>query len=657
MIYLVSNQSNAFGGEFEQISLHNAIELIKPLKNVGLDTETEGLDCHTKKLLSLQLGCKEFQVVFDTSSYNGKIPQELKDYLNESQQLFIIQNAKFDLQFLYKQNVVINNVFDTMLAETILTHGLQTSGRDLKTLGEKYCHVELDKSIRGQIITKGLNAAVIRYAAFDVVYLEEIMEKQLKLIQRLQLKNAVDLDNNFVKVLAYIEFCGIKLDWDKWEKKSRKDLEVVSEKLVALNNWLWDNGYKKYFDGIPDLFSGEMKCILNWNSSKQVIELFENIGINCTIKEKGVTKKTVEEKAIGKYKKDFPILELYFEYKAAAKLTSTYGLSWKSMINPVTNRIHTKFTQIVNTGRLSSGSSRENKPNLQNLPSDELTRSCFISEPGNDYIAADYSSQEQIVLANFSQEPNLINFYKKGFTDMHSYVAFLMYPDIRRCEIEDLTPDNLKYVKKEYPDKRKIAKNAGFAINYGGNGATIAKNCNLSKKDGEFVYNSYFASFPNLKTYFESIVSMVSQKEYILFNSVTGRKFFLKSDEPFVQYKNIVNDPFFFQHPERRVILEEYDKSYAEIQRLSQNYPIQGSSADISKLAGVIFFNQLKQRGLLFKVLIVNMVHDEFNIEAPKEISKEMADLLVQCMVAAGKQFCHTVKLNAVADIGDHWIH
>ena len=464
MIYLVSNQSNAFGGEFEQISLHNAIELIKPLKNVGLDTETEGLDCHTKKLLSLQLGCKEFQVVFNTSSYNGKIPQELKDYLNESQQLFIIQNAKFDLQFLYKQNVVINNVFDTMLAETILTHGLQTSGRDLKTLGEKYCHVELDKSIRGQIITKGLNAVVIRYAAFDVVYLEEIMEKQLKLIQKLQLKNAVDLDNNFVKVLAYIEFCGIKLDWDKWEKKSRKDLEVVSEKLTALNNWLWDNGYKKYFDGIPDLFSGEMKCILNWNSSKQVIELFENIGINCTIKEKGITKKTVEEKAIGKYKKDFPILELYFEYKAAAKLTSTYGLSWKSMINPVTNRIHTKFTQIVNTGRLSSGSSRENKPNLQNLPSDELTRSCFISEPGNDYIAADYSSQEQIVLANFSQEPNLINFYKKGFTDMHSYVAFLMYPDIRRCEIDDLTPENLKYVKKEYPDKRKIAKNAGFAI-------------------------------------------------------------------------------------------------------------------------------------------------------------------------------------------------
>ena len=179
----------------------------------------------------------------------------------------------------------------------------------------------------------------------------------------------------------------------------------------------------------------------------------------------------------------------------------------------------------------------------------------------------------------------------------------------------------------------------------------------MSKKDGEFVYNSYFASFPNLKTYFESIVNMVSQKEYILFNSVTGRKFFLKSDEPFVQYKNIVNDPFFFQHPERRVILEEYDKSYAEIQRLSQNYPIQGSSADISKLAGVIFFNQLKQRGLLFKVLIVNMVHDEFNIEAPKEISKEMADLLVQCMVASGKQFCHTVKLNAVADIGSHWIH
>lgn len=657
MIYLVSNQSNAFGGDFNQISLQEGIDLVAPLKFIGTDTETEGLDCFTKRLLTLQLGCKEFQVVFDISSYNGIIPSILKDFLNNSTSTFIIQNAKFDLQFLYKQDVVLTTVYDTMLAEIILTNGLQFSGRDLHSLGEKYCGVDIDKSVRGQIITRGLNAAVIRYAAYDVVYLEDIMEKQLKAIKHLGLSNAVNLDNEFVKVLAYIEFCGIKLDWEKWEKRSKTNLETVSEKLAALNKWLLDNNYTQYLDGMPDLFSGEMKSTLNWNSSKQVIKLFESLGINCTIKDKGETKKTVEEKAIGKYRDKFPILDLYFEYKAAIKLTSTYGLGWKSMINTSTGRIHTKFQQLMSTGRLSSGSSRENSPNLQNLPSDELTRSCFISEPGYKFIAADYSSQEQIVLANFSQEENLINFYKKGFKDMHSYVAFLMYPDIRRCTIEELVPEKLSYVKIEYSDKRKIAKSAGFAINYGGNGGTIAKNCNLSKKEGEFVYNSYFASFPNLKGYFDSIMAQVVKKEYILFNNITGRKLFLDSKEPFIKYKNVVTDPLFFQHPEARSIMAEYEKSMSEIQRKAQNYPIQGSSADISKLAGVIFFNQLKKAGLLFKVKIVNMVHDEFNIEAPDAIADEMSTLLVNCMVAAGSQFCKTIKLGAVADIGDHWIH
>jgi DNA polymerase I-like protein with 3'-5' exonuclease and polymerase domains len=134
------------------------------------------------------------------------------------------------------------------------------------------------------------------------------------------------------------------------------------------------------------------------------------------------------------------------------------------MISPITGRIHTNFNQLMSTGRLSSGNAKENKPNLQNLPSDEFTRSCFIAEPGNKFIAADYSSQEQIVLANFSLEQNLINFYEKGFTDMHSYVAFLMYPDIRRCTIEELEPDKLTYIKKEHSDKRTLAKSAGFAI-------------------------------------------------------------------------------------------------------------------------------------------------------------------------------------------------
>lgn len=657
MIYLVSNQTNAFGGEFTQVTLSAAIAMLDTLEFIGTDTETKGLDCFTKDLLTIQLGNKDIQIVFDIASYSGKIPPELKEYLNASERLFILQNAKFDLQFLYRQGVVLKKVYDTMLVETILTIGLQEKGRDLKTIVKKYCDVDLDKSVRGEIITKGLNAAVIRYAAYDVVYLEDIMIEQMKQVRRLKLDNAVKLDNEFVKVLAYIEYCGIKLDWRKWKAKSLKDLEDVSIKKKRLDDWLIENGHTKYFSGMFDMFTGQQDCILNWNSSQQVIGLFESLGINCTIKDKGVDKKTVEEKAIGKYRKDFPILDLYFDFKAAIKLTSTYGLSWEKMINPVTHRIHTNFKQIMNTGRLSSGDMSANKPNLQNLPSDELTRSCFIAEPGHKYIAVDYSSQEQIVLANFSGEKNLINFYRKGFKDMHSYVAFLMYPNIRKCTIEELEPHSLDYIKKDHPDLRYLAKTAGFAINYGGNGSTIAKNTGISKKEGEFVYNNYFSAFPGLKDYFDYVLDLALHNHYILFNSLTGRKLFISADEPVFKYAEEMADPYFWQRPNARSIQSEYNKSKSALQRKAQNYPIQGSSADCSKLAGIILFNQLIQKDLLFKVKIVNMVHDEFNVEAPEEIAEEISDLVVNCMKAAGIQFCKTIPLSAESQIGDHWLH
>ena len=657
MIYLVSNQTNAFEGKFKQISLQDSINKVKNLEFIGLDTETEGLDPHTKKLLTIQLGNKEEQIVFDIASYNGKLPQELIDFLNTSESTFIIQNAKFDLQFLYKQGVILDKVYDTMLVETIITNGFLGVSRSLKAMCLKYFDVDLDKTVRGQIITKGLNAAVIEYAAYDVYYLEDIMKAQMKLVNGAKLNGAVRLDNEFVKTLAYMEFCGIKLDWPKWKANAEKDLVELFEKRTELNNWLLEQGYTKYFSGMLDIFTGQQDCLFNWDSPKQVLELFESIGINCVVKQGGEERKSVEEKVIGKFKDNFPILKLYFDYKGKAKQCSTYGLSWESMINSKTGRIHTSFKQLMNTGRLSSGDARANKPNLQNLPGDQFTRSCFVAEKGNKFIAVDYSSQEQIILANFSLEPNLLNFYRKGFTDMHSYVAFLMYPEIRRHKLEDLTPADLKYVKEEYHEQRRIAKNAGFAINYGGNGVTIARNCNIPQKDGEFVYNKYFENFPGLREYFDKVMEYTMRHQYVTYNSATNRKLFLDPGLPLVKYKADVEDPFFWQRPDAKSLHALYRNSLADIQRVSQNYPIQGTAADCSKLAGVILFNELKKRNLLFKVLIVNMVHDEFCVEAPKEMAEEISQLVVDCMEKAGTIFCKVIPLRAEPAIGDYWIH
>ena len=144
MIYLISNQINAFGGKFEQISLQEGINKVKDLKFIGLDTETEGLDPHTKKLLTLQLGNKEEQIVFDISSYDGRLPIELIEFLNNSKSTFIIQNAKFDLQFLYKQGVILDKVYDTMLVETIITNGFLGVSRSLKAICLKFLIRQLE---------------------------------------------------------------------------------------------------------------------------------------------------------------------------------------------------------------------------------------------------------------------------------------------------------------------------------------------------------------------------------------------------------------------------------------------------------------------------------------------------------------------------------
>lgn len=459
-MYLVSKQAQLFDNNtFKILSLKDALNFLSKEPELSLDTETTGLDCFKDKLLLVQLGTFDFQIQFDIQSEDGVIPKELKDFMNNYPGTFILQNAKFDLQFLFRQDVLLKKVYDTMLVETIITNGLQFGGRDLKTLGEKYCGVELDKSVRGEILFKGLTNRVLEYGANDIKYLSKIKEEQLKRVKEFNLEVAVSLDNSFVVVLAYTEYCGIKLDYDKWKRKTDKEVETLNNYKEELEKFLYNDGKTQFFNGMVDMFTGTQECIINWNSPKQVVALLEDYGVNCTIYEKQVKKKTANADILSKQKKDFPILEPYLQYKKTQKEIGTYGYNWKDYINLTTGRIHTSYQQLMNTGRLSS-----KNPNLQNLPSNEATRECFVAEPGNVLVDADYSSQEQIILANFSKEENLLNFYARGFTDMHSYIAFLMYPEIRRSTLEELTPEKLKYLKKEYPKQRSIAKSAGFAI-------------------------------------------------------------------------------------------------------------------------------------------------------------------------------------------------
>ena len=180
MIYLVSLQQRLYPDEITLISVDKSLELLKSLNIVGLDTETRGMDPYTKELLSVQLGCNDFQVVVDCTSVDIRL---YKDYL-ESERLFIGWNLKFDLRFLYHKGIYPKKVYDGYLAEKLMWLGYPAGihSMSLKTAGMQYLGIELDKSVRGKIQYAGLTDEVIVYAAYDVKYLDDIRLKQLELL-------------------------------------------------------------------------------------------------------------------------------------------------------------------------------------------------------------------------------------------------------------------------------------------------------------------------------------------------------------------------------------------------------------------------------------------------------------------------------------------
>lgn len=396
MIYLVTtNPALKTNDLYKVVSVKESLELLRPLSIIGVDTETSGIDVHTKQLLLLQLGCFNFQVVIDCRTIDVLL---YKEFLEDKTKLWLFWNAKFDLKFFLKYKIVMDNIYDGFLAEKLLWLGYQPGQHSmaLKAAGYKYCNIELDKSVRGKIIwAKTLTDDIIQYGAEDVKYLEKIREGQLKELKEKDLITALAYENKFCPVLAYTEFCGVKLDENKWKAKMEKDSKLLEEAVTGLNNWVAENlpnSKYVYVETQGDLFSGfdlTPKCIINWSSPQQVIPLFEELGfdLNTFDKKTKQKKKSVSAEIIKSQLHVSTIAPIYLQYKGAEKITGTYGQNVLNQINPITGRLHTNFSQLgCDTGRLSSGGKdKENGVeylNFQNFPRDPETRSCFVSEDG-----------------------------------------------------------------------------------------------------------------------------------------------------------------------------------------------------------------------------------------------------------------------------------
>lgn len=664
MIYLVTKQQSLWTSDrYKVISAEEALELLAPLSVVELDTETMGLDPYTKELLTVQLGCAEFQVVIDCTSVDIHL---FKEYMENPQRMFLGWNIKFDLKFLYHQRIVPLRVYDGYLAEKLLWLGYPAGMHEmsLKAASINYLGVDMDKSVRGKIIQTGLTEDVIVYAAGDVSYLGKIRDKQLVELEKKGLLKAIDFENEFVKCLAYIEYCGAKLDVDKWKIKMATDLNNLEKYGAELNEWVEESEYSSKYCSVNiqgDLFNGfdtKPRCHINWTSSQQVIPLFEELGLNLKVLDKKTKhyKKSVDIKVVEPQASKSPLIPIYIKYKKAAIIVNTFGQKFLNLINPVTGRIHANFNQLgTDTGRLSS-----TEPNLQNLPHDAQTRACFVSDKGNRWISADYSGQESYLMASMANDEAMLDELINGSGDLHSLTAKMVFQQIPR----DMP---LKDIKKNFKDLRQEAKGYEFCFNYGGQDSTLIRNYGLDAKRAKEIYENYMSGFAGLKRYQDFRRVDVMRKGYILLSKITGHKAYIYDYDELKMQMEKQDDPDFWayyremkqENPECDTVqgVRRLARRKAESEKQSINYPIQATGALCFKLASIKLFNWLLKNGLLFKVKYCIPVHDEINLEAPDEISEEVADILVKCMVSAGKPFCTRAHLGADVEIGDHWIH
>lgn len=675
MIHFCSEQKRVVGSSvWEEIEVQDIISYFKNHKFISLDTETSGLDPHSCELLSIQFGDFDHQFVIE---YSPNILEKLKPLLLRKDVVWVLQNAKFDLQFFYKHDIILENIFDTYLAEGVLYCGFDDVKlpnyvrKSLDVLVLKYCGVLLNKSIRGTINRVGLTDKVIEYGANDVKYLIPVMTSQMVKIKEDGLWGAVKLDNKFVKVLAYIEYCGIYLNKEKWLAKMEDDSKKLSDMEFALNKWVFERFGDKYVNKQLDLFSAAKRCSLNWSSSKQIIPIFKELGVDTKVRDKktGKMKDSIEAKHIVKQVHVSPLIQMYIDYKKAQKLVTTYGQNFLDAINPKTGRIHATFWQIMNTGRTSCGSGDnkddDNSINLQNIPSDKITRGCFTNQFENTILVdCDYSQQEDRMYTQLSKEPALIDFYNDTTRkrDGHSFTAKLCFPK----ELKDIPEEEVKHVR---PDLRSKAKGAKFAILFGGVGDTIAKNLGLSKEEGDEVYDAYMKAFPKLKEYFDYIKPIVVKNGYVYFNKVTGRRSYYQIFDEYERLSRTIDKQWWENYKQHKFHQTEDFLTYykptckrffnlrGDLERRALNFPCQGSASDMSKLAGVWFFDWILKENLFDKVKISNFVHDEYLLETPKDIADKCAKALKECMEKAGRVFIDVVPVIAEPEITTVWQH
>ncbi len=573
-------------------------------KCLVIDTETTSQHPMEARLVGVSLcfsppeaiyipvGHKEEAGQMDLSSLKEVLGPVLSDPGVEK----VGQNIKYDLIVLERHGMKVENVSgDTMVASYLLDptkrrHNLDEIARDV--LGHKmisYKEVTRD-------LEKGMDFSCVpvekamEYACEDVHVTAVVKEKFHEALREKglwELYSRVEVP--LIKVLARMEMNGILVD--------REGLKRLGEKFAARLKGLEERIYQ---------LAG---CTFNINSPKQLAEiLFEKLGLPQLKKTRKKTGYSTDVEVLRSLGKIHPLPEVLLEYRNLSKLKSTYVEGLKKEINQETGRIHTSFNQTVTaTGRLSSS-----EPNLQNIPirteEGRQIRALFIAGEGNVFVAADYSQIDLRVLAHYSQDRNLLEAFKRD-GDIHRRTASLIF----KVEPQFVTPE-----------MRRVAKTVNFGIIYGMSAYGLAKELGISRKEAREFIDAYFEKYPGVRRYMEETVSLCRRQGFV--ETILGRRRYIKDIR--ARSRNI--------------------RQFAE--RTAINTPIQGSAADIIKLAMLRVHERFEKGDLGAKLLL--QVHDELVVECPEEKTQQVASTLRQIMEEVVKL---RVPLKVSVGIGKNW--
>lgn len=576
------------------------VSALNERNTLSLDIETTGLLPFDSRILLCQVSVGDQVFVMQPSRVDMT---RLLPFLRDPKWLKIVQNAAFEGKFFqHFYNTDLANVFDTFLAEKLIDSDSQANS--LEALAKKYAGIELNKKIREEFYNMKpmsiFSDTQLQYAADDATVLHTIYTAQSKLLKDYGLEKVAQIEFDLTTVIASMENEGVPINQALWRKKLEKYDERHEESRLKMNSLIFDG------TGIPEQMGLFVRDGVNLDSPKKVKEAFHKLGIDVD---------STSEREIALV--DHPAARELLNYRELEKIRTSYGENILSMIHPFTGRLHSDFNQIgTRTGRFAS-----RKPNLQQMPGE--FKEC-VSLKDYKVVSADFANIELRILAKYSQDKAFMAAFQSG-DDPHKSTAAGMFS----IPLEKVTKE-----------QRFIAKTINFGLVYG---MGIDKLRDLLNKD---VPDSKKLTFDQVKSMYGKYKQ--TYKGAINWLRETGELGLRQGySTTMLGRRRTLARPSFTGDEDL------FNRLISGVKRKAANSPIQGTSADITKLAMLNVYHDLQKYNYRAKMII--QVHDEIVVLAHKNEAESIKEVVVESMVDSAQEVLEEVPVKVDSIIGDVW--